>query len=95
MKTKHTPGPWKINQRNSQGDIEIIAPNENYKDGGFIAELSCDDKNTSANARLISAAPELLEACKFVLSNLQVSRLPQFRAETEILAEAIAKAEGK
>lgn len=61
----HTAGPWIVmhdNQvwmeRNKSSDCSIIATC-----GGFA--LGLPDKNEcEANARLIAAAPKLLEACK-------------------------------
>ncbi|VEF98829.1 hypothetical protein [Pseudomonas aeruginosa] len=60
---KHTPGPWEI-ERYSDGLIQIV---------GDVRIVSDDEENVTtvveavargdeANARLISAAPELLEA---------------------------------
>jgi len=45
----HTPGPWKIN------NFRFIMGNDRY-----IATL--EEPNLDSNARLIAAAPELLEA---------------------------------
>lgn len=64
MKTEqraaHTPGPWFI-------DDNFIVPKES-EDGsknGAIADVFGDDElQQAANARLISAAPELLAACE-------------------------------
>ena len=95
--TQHTPGPW-IN--NHQGAIEardmVIC---RVMDGYTTPTI----KEAIANARLIAAAPELLEALK-ALSGLEVKghalidRL-QFSETGRTLAkkivEAIAKAEGK
>jgi len=55
MKT-HTPGPWSIGKN-------IIG--KKYAHGGFerhIVEKLWDDEQGDADARLIAAAPELLEA---------------------------------
>ena len=61
--SKYTPGPWKvvkdafgfcINQRDDDdGNIRAIADIRKYAPGGGTAE---------GNARLIAAAPELLDA---------------------------------
>lgn len=73
--TKHTPGPWQIvhtplkenewiesaNPTRQMGDIICCAP---YKEA--IDSLI----QWQANAKLIAAAPELLEACKFVHETL-------------------------
>ena len=57
-KQKHTPGPWRVDY--SQGIIT--------QDGSPIAYV-CDDYSDtpSPDARLIAAAPDLLEALKAML----------------------------
>lgn len=94
--TKHTPGPWDICRVN----VLMI-----YADNGLrIADCQCDDQpdmpeeQEEANAVLIAAAPEMLDAldmCAEVLAELarlddgtpSVSALSMARA-------AIAKAKG-
>lgn len=49
--TKHTPGPWRVHGELINSDSREIAVIENYS-----------SKRDGANARLIAAAPELLEA---------------------------------
>lgn len=55
MKTQHTPGPWKH---------EATRRRITAKSGTIIYKVSLGDdlREEEANARLISAAPELLEA---------------------------------
>ena len=48
----HTPGPWSIDGTAATDNLDVISPN------GRITML--DGDNTEANARLISAAPDLL-----------------------------------
>jgi hypothetical protein len=96
MKT-HTPGPWHT--------IGALAdrPLVEAEDGGMVADLveREDDAETRANAILIAAAPELLEALRKCLSAFSVSAtsLPEDRqAVIEAVRQAhdaIAKAEGK
>jgi hypothetical protein len=65
---KYTPGPWKLN---TTGGITwaVDAPPKHvammnfYKDG---SERSVDEEESLANAQLISAAPDLLEALELV-----------------------------
>lgn len=67
-KDAHTPGPWKW-------DCGIIPPDgpgryaDIYTDGGdlIIASFNNEIPEGSANARLIAAAPELLEALRGML----------------------------
>ena len=61
MEKKHTPGPWKTQTHISLDRLEI-----RDADGRRIAECAMDfpmsAKTHDANASLIAAAPELLEA---------------------------------
>jgi hypothetical protein len=76
MSTQHTPGPW-IGAGPSFGDpfprytTSIVTEREHDDEGIVeICELPFhhrDDEN-EANARLIAAAPDLLEALQFVMS---------------------------
>ncbi len=60
---KHTPGPWKTQRHISLDRLEI-----RDADGRRIAECAMDfpmsAKTHEANAHLIAAAPDLLEALK-------------------------------
>jgi hypothetical protein len=59
MKTKHTPGPWKINPRAS---LHIVS-NDNKTIASCSSSQNGDNLETEqANARLIASAPDLLEA---------------------------------
>jgi hypothetical protein len=54
----HTPGPWEIS-KNEAGELDICEAGA----GNMLADLAkC--KNAEANARLIAAAPDLLEALR-------------------------------
>jgi hypothetical protein len=59
MKTQHTPGPWHADT-NVAGDYTQVKAHPNK----FICEVDGREKEyqNEANARLIAAAPELLEA---------------------------------
>lgn len=94
---KHTPGPWKLEiihlstGRNrhvrasspSRGVAEVWGPDE--------------DKESDANARLIAAAPELLEALRDIRANCSCCETqPNEPCANCLRCEAaIAKAEGK
>ena len=73
MTTKHTPGPWRIEQ-NSQ--IWADSPDPEITDPVYVAQGQCDTTRAQqkANARLIAAAPDLLasaeedaELCNLIL----------------------------
>lgn len=63
MNTKHTPGPWHLNH------FEKF-PASIHCAGGYVAQATSGsmfeltEEQRHANARLIAAAPELLEALK-------------------------------
>lgn len=85
----HTPGPWKLNSSytffgNGTPVASMIASS--------LADLTAEEQ---ANARLIAAAPDLLQALKDLLAvcdeELDDARTPEMRVARRI----IAKAEGQ
>ncbi len=58
MKTKHTPAPWEIKGSIKDGDFWINGESHNYD---TVIVANPDFIVSEANARLISAAPALLE----------------------------------
>jgi len=79
---KHTPGPWKAR-------MDDYGPAIVSERGILVTLLDCENKHDTA---LIASAPELLEACKFVL---QEWNEPESEPETlERLKSVIRKAEG-
>lgn len=52
----HTPGPWEL-EDNHDGGFDLIASNKNW-----IATIHYGREEDEHDARLIAAAPELLEA---------------------------------
>ena len=89
----HTPGPWRIGKSYAEGEIAIR--NGNDMEECLAVVCSINEVEPEANAQLISAAPELLEACKLAheiaFFNQHVSGMI---ALAEICRKAIAKAEG-
>lgn len=63
--SRHTPAPWTIDNRAIYGTNGMLKP--------FIASVEDDhgDGETAANARLIAAAPDLLDACRCALADLE------------------------
>jgi hypothetical protein len=96
----HTPGPWEIS-KNEAGELDICEAGA----GNMLADLAkC--KNAEANARLIAAAPDLLEALRGLIDQLEAAgiHIPgedsgQWHGAEGIsfsrAIEAIAKAEGR
>jgi hypothetical protein len=88
MSTQHTPGPWKFG---SKADSNFYKRNISGVDGYHVAAVSSrDDHEVDANARLIAAAPDLLEA----LQHLMVAHGEQLDYAFQQAQEAIAKATG-
>jgi hypothetical protein len=98
-KTTHTPGPWEVIQHKDDTVLTVWA--ENHPTGPqavAIIDMAGDpsrkhDESGIADARLIAAAPDLLEAAKFVLA----TGITGHRASAQVarLEAAIAKAGGK
>jgi len=85
----HTPGPWKADDKGKAVFIPLRAHHCEQLgiQVGFVSWE--DDKESLANARLIAAAPELLEALKLALP------LIWFGKEHDAIVAAIARAEGE
>ena len=89
--TNHTPGPW-----HSHGSIVYNAAGWAICNA-IIYHGNFGQAETQANATLISAAPELLEALKACLEDLEsfpVSLGMNFCKGAKLAQAAIAKAEG-
>ena len=94
MTTKHTPGPWTFVQGGS-GDW----PTWNVRIGrGMITLPPGEDMRVmDANARLIAAAPDLLEALKKIAKiedKMVGSDWEEIEEARAIARAAVAKAEG-
>ncbi len=89
METKHTPGPWWIDD-----DSFIASGNgETYK---TIADPHCSDMDIDErmeNARLIAAAPKLLETLNKVIEQLSpiIYKMSVKKAFSELLTIEEAK----
>lgn len=73
MKTKHTPGPWAVEKWNSYGQSSPVVTQVSAfaEDGNRAMAIHisgcCPFAFVEANAKLIAAAPELLEALQDML----------------------------
>jgi hypothetical protein len=59
----HTPGPWGIRPGICRNDHPDTSADVHGPFGDFVANCGCHEQ-AIANARLIAAAPDLLEACR-------------------------------
>lgn len=100
--TKHTPGPWWTQASTANGEPEIVV-NRPWSAGGAsvcVVESSRRHDVLLADARLIAAAPELLEALELALQGLDIAatkQLPEFIGfvlTADKARAAIAKARG-
>lgn len=96
MNTKHTPGPWVVDDL---GDEHFLRTNHRWGIGAEsspayrVAKVEGMGGESEATARLIAAAPELLEACKTLL----MLSLPRDVSGERMVREArraVEKAEG-
>ncbi|ASP90766.1 hypothetical protein [Sinorhizobium meliloti] len=104
--SKHTPGPWTARQQFA--NRWLIEKDQGTNDAGekliplclaavhtTILEVGCGERDTEANARLISAAPDLLEALRGFLSAFPLPLRKDEKEAIEAAKTAIAKAEGR
>jgi hypothetical protein len=93
-----TPGPWKVNEVwgtiEAMGDREICAIHA-AEGGGGVSRFNRE--SCQANAALIAAAPEMLEALQYLIQGrpgeAQFDRLYETRVNAA--RQAIAKARGE
>ena len=95
---KHTPGPWRVTE--AHGQTQVVAVNRHpEKAVTGIADIfdSIDGtREWGANARLIAAAPDMLEALKGALS--EFDQMSCECVDDDIygyVEDAIKKAEGR
>ncbi len=95
---KHTPGPWYMEANEAElyyevnGEMQkMIAIGTAKDESPILAYVPTTWDEDKANARLIAAAPELLEACKGVMDMLD-GEFPG-HPMSERVRKAIAKAE--
>lgn len=109
---KYTPGPWEIREVAHEKTpysprrvyrVEIIAPQyylgrrTHSRDIAQMVDY-CEWMDHPQNARLIAAAPDLLEACKAMMAwneTFDGEDCEGLSAQIEQLRAAIAKAEGR
>jgi hypothetical protein len=96
MTAKHTPGPWNtgnsINEFKEGSAWTVPVWSHNGPEWGKMAAeaIAPTREMAQANARLISAAPDLLEACKIALNAFEHN----YAIDWAVLQSAISKAEG-
>ena len=101
MSGRHTPGPWEIVYSKQGYPYAICAPEQSpNKPGGLTditrwASISMPSSDEGlANARLISAAPDLLAACEEFCRKVDAGEARSVRSYAQ-MAAAIEKARGQ
>jgi hypothetical protein len=95
--SEYTPGPWTPGLCGAALNVQIKSD-----DGNTVAAIFSTNKNyrnQNANALLIAAAPDMLEAAELLLTNWPESRdgmdFEQLPVGVKSLRAAIAKAKGE
>jgi len=97
--SKHTPGPWSVE---CLGEEYFLNTNHLYGVGSQVgtrrvAKVEGLGDESEANARLIAAAPDLLEACKTMLDCFKfipveaVEEYNKVEAARKLLKAALAR----
>ena len=99
MTTKHTPGPWYVGSGTYEGrniySVASVTDDEGFTYQPIVASVEDDGiKCWDANARLIAAAPALLEALKWMVLRTEEGEYPDGKCLEDARA-AIAKATGE
>lgn len=100
--TKHTPGPWSVWTPRGPGYLfpryHILgpAPADERELAPTVAEIPMSTENSEGNARLIAAAPELLDAARYSVEVLDLIQTDDdaIGEAAALLREAIRKATG-
>ena len=91
---EHTPGPWTahLNFRGQNGSPDVWQIDDEHD--AVCTTQFCYAQNTEANARLIAAAPDLLEAAQKLVGWAvdDPEAPPEFVADVETARAAILKA---
>ncbi len=102
MKDEHTKGPWEAHTRFGRYFVSVKIPCGNWPFTS-IAQNIGGAGSKEANAQLIAASPELLDACQYALGCLQAWQLINTKPNSKIVIDtgvekiksAIAKAKGQ
>lgn len=95
----HTPAPWNYGQVKQTNIFDIIGPDLTGQGREVVGTFRATQGRVAnlANARLISAAPDLLAALRFLVADyvaIEGEKLTGSRIPIAMAREAIAKAEG-
>ena len=89
----HTPGPWKLKLGKGIEYTYLVSAAKGQDVVNWAHYPNATKAETKANARLIAAAPDLLEALRDIASGTYDTWTEGYRAQ-QIARAAIAKATG-
>jgi len=99
MSAKPTPGPWRvIHFRGSIADDFAVYTDGLENDHLVVGEFTGHPRTRLANARLVAAAPDLLEAAEQALDGLRAGGMAgeiMTLEAMDALADAVKKARGQ
>lgn len=93
--SKHTPGPWASNKYTTSVSVPLKAIDCERIGFSIVFVNGHREKEAVANARLIAAAPDLLEALKEIADTDPVDAALDPQRAVRIARAAIAKATGE
>lgn len=93
MKTKHTPGPWTAGAKDRPScDMSVYTRINGVTVSIAYCDLTFSYENCVANARLISASPDMLEALQEIVCAADCNGWDQLDPLLSKARAAIAKA---
>lgn len=67
---QHTPGPWYCADLMHDGRSVVVIQSASINEDNYVGEVDVEDAQGEANARLIAAAPDLLDALEAIRARL-------------------------
>jgi hypothetical protein len=84
----HTPGPWRYEYTNSAHESYVAVSSNLLANGATVVIGQCAGPDREANARLIAAAPLLLEALQRALTCMKAGASLEHGAGYEVFKDS-------
>ena len=95
VKASHTPGPWFAGVLSGDEGEEYVTVGPSEKDNHFedsVCECWHGNHDAPANARLIAAAPELLNSCRELIKTMKANGLTVLNLQEDKHRDALIRA---